>query len=111
MDLTGLKVWALVVLAGAAAALGGYSYMLRGRIASLEADLGASRARAAALEQNVRMQAAELSAREGELAAARAGRAREDKRYEEAKQADPEVCAWSDAPLPGAVVDFLCQGP
>jgi uncharacterized protein HemX len=91
--------------------LGGYSYALFQKNVRLEANARALQEANSSLRQSLARQYSEAAARDLEAAKLRADRLEEDKTYEDLKKTDPEACSWSESPLPGAVIDFLCQGP
>jgi uncharacterized coiled-coil protein SlyX len=91
--------------------LGGYSYYLKSKIATLEARLSVSEETLIILRQSLGAQYQELQKRQIELANIKSERKERDKEYEEIKANDFESCDWASTHLPGTIVDFLCQNP
>jgi peptidoglycan hydrolase CwlO-like protein len=91
--------------------LGAYSYLLNSKIGTLEAKLSASEKTLVLLRQSLNSQYKELQNRQNELETVKNEREERDKEYEEVKTNDFESCDWASAPIPGAIVNFLCKTP
>ena len=91
--------------------LGGHSCMQRREIARLEASLRASEQTVSALRKSVSAQYSELAVRREETETLAEARAEKESEYAKIKEADPEACSWSVAPLPDSVRAFLCESP
>ncbi|MDR2199064.1 MAG: hypothetical protein LBR53_06385 [Deltaproteobacteria bacterium] len=104
---THLKILALPLII--IIALAGYSYLLSRENSRLEADLDSARAAITSLRKSLASQYKALSERQAEIEAVRAEREADDVKYEDLKKTDPDVCAWSATPIPGPVLEFLCQ--
>ena len=91
--------------------LGGYAYILKQKIASLEATQSVLHKTLVLLRQSMDAQYSELYKRQEESQILIMKRSEEDDRYEKLKNDESEVSDWSNSPIPKSIVQFLRENP